>query len=224
MILPLPVSPGVTEDSVQFVNLAHYREFFVDLDSGFPKVIVGPPASFGAVSRGSIALPKLEVHRVGHFEASFVPSLSDFARLDPRFRIADSVWRALPQYEDWGFAVFKLIDLGRGLFRKRRTIHPMALWFPTRDADRLFFPTVHIHDGRVHPNAQFDHLLYHQSRPTVHGWRWETSVEPAARFVDLERARGLVDAELRMHRLSITGVNKNEDVWLPVTSLSNIAQ
>ena len=38
----------------------------------------------------------------------------------------------------------------------------MAFSFPRHDPDRLFFPTVHIHDGHVYSVAQFDHSLYYQ--------------------------------------------------------------
>jgi hypothetical protein len=42
-------------------------------------------------------------------------------------------------------------------------IHPMALSFRTRNSTALFFPTAHVHDGSVHPVAQFDHSLYAQA-------------------------------------------------------------
>jgi hypothetical protein len=42
------------------------------------------------------------------------------------------------------------------------TVHPMAFTFPTRAPERLFFPTVHVHDGRFHTTAKFDHALYYQ--------------------------------------------------------------
>jgi hypothetical protein len=46
--------------------------------------------------------------RCRDFEASFVPCVRDFARLDDRFWLPSAVWDALPAYADWGFAVFKL--------------------------------------------------------------------------------------------------------------------
>jgi hypothetical protein len=35
---------------------------------------------------------KLEVIQVGDFEASFVPTVKDFSRLDERFRLPSAVW------------------------------------------------------------------------------------------------------------------------------------
>jgi hypothetical protein len=77
----------------------------------------------------------LVVHDLGDFEASFVPCLDDFERLDRRFCIPRSVWDELPVYQDYGFAVFKLkASAGRGLWgfgrgsqkAATRKVHPMA--------------------------------------------------------------------------------------------------
>ncbi len=48
------------------------------------------------------------VHDVSSFEASFVPTLEDFDRLDERFRIPPDAIGKIPRYRDYGFAVFKL--------------------------------------------------------------------------------------------------------------------
>lgn len=39
-----------------------------------------------------VAAGMLTVHDVGDFDASFVPELNDFARLDPRFLLDDDLW------------------------------------------------------------------------------------------------------------------------------------
>ena len=41
-------------------------------------------------------------------------------------------------------------------------MHPMAMEFNTRHPDTLFFPTLHIHDGAVHAEEDYDHTLYFQ--------------------------------------------------------------
>ena len=97
-----PPNPG--EEAVTFINLQRYPKFFDDMSRGFPRRMV--------LARGggpeSRSLPKLRVHDVGDFEASFVPRLEDFGQLDERFRIPADVWDRLPAYRDFGFAVFKL--------------------------------------------------------------------------------------------------------------------
>src|SRR5436305_14937280 len=98
MILPIPVPPKSPDDAVKFINLEKYPEFFLDLKKGFPPLPTAAPASRGhSLSAGGIK-PKLEVVPVGSFEASFVPSIADFARLDERFRLPEGTWAALPQY------------------------------------------------------------------------------------------------------------------------------
>ena len=94
---------------------------------------------------------------MGAFAASYVPSPADFDRLDPRFRLPRAVWEALGGYGDYGFSVFQL-QPGR-----KARVHPMAFRFLTRDPSRLFLPTVHVHDGRVRPEAAFDHDLFYQA-------------------------------------------------------------
>ncbi len=219
MVLPLPVPPGCGDDAVRFHDLSGYPKLFGDLDRAFPPRWV--------VSRGGGPLPAglpprqtLKVHAVGDFDASFVPSPSDFDRLDPRFQLGEAVIGQLPQYGDWGFAVFQLRQeevagffarlLGRGE-RYRRTVHPMAFRFPTRDPARVFFPTVHVHDGAVHDTARFDHTLYAQGAEAAEGW--EAEEQPVRQVVDVERAGGLIDESPGLRR-TLAGVLENRDVWL----------
>jgi hypothetical protein len=105
MILPLPVS-SQTEDALDFIPLNGYPEFFEDMENGFPT----PIGAFGesVVCDVGSTRGKLAVQAVGDFVASFVPTLTDFDRLDDRFRLPTATWNELPQYRDWGFAVFQL--------------------------------------------------------------------------------------------------------------------
>jgi hypothetical protein len=220
MILPLPVPPRPPEDAVRFIDLHGYPRLFTDLDAGFPAIMLGQAKSRGMPWRSAAPPPTLVVHKVGDFEASFVPTLADFARLDPRFRMSDAVWRALPQYADWGFCVFKLIDLRRSWFgaARPRTIHPMAFEFPRRDPSRLFFPTMHVHAAEVHAEAEFDHTLYYQAeralQPTHAVWMNQTSPTPAGQFVDIGRSAGIIDGAAPVHRVFISGTQPNTDVSL----------
>jgi hypothetical protein len=205
MVLPLPTPAGSAEDALEFVDLSGYEDLFDDLWSGFPQ-----PRS---LSRGrgpnSDSFGELEVVQVGSFEASFVPTLADFERLDARFRLDAGVWDALPQYADWGFAVFKLRS-------QDHSVHPMALWFPTRQPEAVFFPTVHIHDGGVHARARFDHTLYCQLPPQRHGGTgfagtWQESDDVARGFVDTERAAGLVAGGDHVYLRTLRGSLENRD-------------
>ncbi len=208
MILPLPIKQGGAEPDFDFINLRDYANFFDDLLLGFPE---RPTVSDRSASNDNIPASAgiLVVYQVGDFEASFVPTLKDFSRLDPRFRILPSSWAKLPQYKTYGFAVFKL-KAGA------HTVHPMAFAFARRDPTKLFFPTVHIHDGKVHSEADFDHLLYAQPRlPEVLEFQgWRESESPAKNFVKIDKARGIISGDDHCYQKILKGHLPNKDTWL----------
>jgi hypothetical protein len=208
MILPIPVSPGSAENAVQFVDLSGYASMMYDMEMLFPDpTVLSPPADpFGGPEAGEV----LKVEDVGAFEASFVPAIKDFTRLDARFRLPQKVWDKLPVYTDFGFVVFK--------FRQANSeVHPMAFAFPRRDPARLFFPTVHVHDGEVHEEEEFDHVLYCQKIPgdnfPVKDWQ-ESPMLPAAGGVNVVAARGIVDPRLHVYRRELKGRLPNRDTVL----------
>jgi hypothetical protein len=214
MVLPLPVRRPARDDSLRFIDLKHYDDFFDDLDAGFPyhsPVSFSCSASFDAASRA-----KLEVFNVGNYVASFVPTLSDFDRLDSQFKLPTETWAKLPACHAFGFAVFQL---AAGSLKP----HPMAFEYRTDDAT-LFFPTVHIHDGAVHDTEDFDHVLYAQHAgwdSIVHGYgnadvedpstHWVRSKHRAAQFCPINRASGLVLGDLLLHRKVLRGRLPNTD-------------
>ena len=205
MILPIPTPKASKEDAVTFINLEKYPTFFDDLRAGFP-VPPAPSRGWKDDAPRPLAAPKLKVVEVGSFVASFVPTLKDFARLDEQFKLPEGTWDKLPQYKDYGFAVFKLK-------KGEHKVHPMAFEFPRSDKTKLFFPTVHIHDGKVHANANFDHALYCQGMDT--GMRWTESPQPAEMFMKkLDHAKGVLDPKAHVYRKQMAGTFKNEDVWL----------
>jgi hypothetical protein len=187
---------------MSFVDLSSYPKLFDELAALFAP----PPARYAPQSLSfapELSADTLVVHEVGAFVASFVPRLVDFARLDPRFRLPETVWSALPQYSDWGFAVFQLA-------KGNTKVHPMAFHFPTRAPSRLFFPTVHVHDGSVHTHAEFDHELYFQSS-SAHITDAESHT-PASTLM-AERSQGLVQNGLVRRRV-MRGNYENIDVWV----------
>lgn len=204
MILPLPVPQPAADDAVRFINLENHADFFEQLGRGFPRPRSSQGGSFGGA--GSAATGVLAVVEVGSFSASFVPTVKDFSRLDARFQLPKGTWEALPNYRDYGFAVFKL---KRGAER----VHPMAFEFPRRDAQQLFFPTVHIHDGKVHATAHFDHTLYCQADGAESKLMdWEESARHAGAFMTLDPQQALVGLSHHVYRRRIVGEQKNIDI------------
>lgn len=203
MILPLPVRAGSGENAVTFIDLSGYPHFFGDLTKGFPERLKKPAPSRGL---GAPSPHPLEVVNVGSFEASFVPTVHDFSRLDERFRLPAGTWDKLPAYREHGFAVFKL-KAGDA------KVHPMAFSFPRAKPSELFFPTVHIHDGNVHEKAQFDHVLYCQRGPMDQFavLEWEESFRPAVAFMQLPKAKDLLLGDEHCYRRTLTGTLPNQD-------------
>jgi hypothetical protein len=216
MILPLPVPPSPKEDAVKFVDMYEDSDFFEKLDGHFRRE---PSPRKMQLSRSSD--DTLKVHEVGDYEASFVPRLNDFHRLDERFRLPGKTWDKLPQYFDWGFAVFQLrggkskMQMPRpadkvGAVADRQS-HPMAFFFPRRPGHGLFFPTVHIHDGEVHPIEHFDHTLYLQSDPSIdHIMDKATDWEMSSTDFSVEESPLL--ANRKGYKIRLEGEMTNQDV------------
>ncbi|HZH29435.1 MAG TPA: hypothetical protein VEY11_01465 [Pyrinomonadaceae bacterium] len=205
MILPLPTPPSPPEDALRFIDLSGYPHFFEDMDKGFIKPLCRSSAAAAALA----GKPTLKVHEVGSFQASFVPHLRDFARLDSRFRLPDQAWEQMPQYGDYAFAVFKLRA-------GEKKVHPMAFEFPRRNRRNLFFPTVHVHDGFVEAKAYFDHSLYFQTPRSSVDVPFSTTVdfspEPAGQFMDIARTQGVVDADTVIQNKRLKGMRVNRDI------------
>ena len=207
MILPIPVKRQAGEKAVRFINLKGYPQFFADMEKGFPL-----PAGKRLAEEADVELAleqKLEVVQVGNFEASFVPTTKDFSRLDERFRLPEDTWDKLPRYRAYGFVVFK--------FKKgAQDVHPMAFQFPRAHPKRIFFPTVHIHDGTVEREADFDHVLFCQLPADdvlmLRGWR--ESYQPAGMFMNKKHMQGLIDPEAHCHRSQVSGNRANVDLWI----------
>ncbi len=210
MILPLPVAKGTGENEVLFIDFKDYKEFFADLEKGFPQPIPAVMTVSAALSPAPAAAP-LKVQQVGDFEASFVPTVADFSRLDARFRLPKGTWEKLPAYSSYGFAVFKLKPAAK-------SVHPMVFTFPRRDPATVFFPTVHIHDGEVHKEAWFDHVLYCQPtadlRLNVSGW--QESRQNAEAFVSEKKSLRVVMGDHHCYRKELVGNLPNQDTFLPV--------
>jgi len=209
MVLPIPVPPSPAEDAVAFLDLRGYGDFFTALEAAFPPDDSFEPLATGGCFAGAPA-PRLVVHDVGDFEASFVPTRGDFHRLDERFRMPAGFWDSAPTYADWGFAVFRLKPS-----RKKQTVHPMAFSFPMREERSVFFPTVHAHGGGVEPEASFEHALYTQVDGLLEATiPWPASQGRLGAFVDGARTRGIVDGERGGFRTNLWGSMANADLWL----------
>jgi len=202
MVLPIPVKTG--EAALRFIDLSAYPTLFKDLELLFPQ-----PAA-RSMPAPAAAPQTLKVEKVGSFVASFAPSRADMARLDPQFRLPESAWKAMPkQYDSYGFAVFQL-EVGA------KNIHPMAFEFASAKPARLFFPTLHVHDGKVHESAEFDHTLFCQVPNALKdaATEWRRAGAPVKTAVDVARTQGLLAVDEPCFRARVYGHRPNVDTWV----------
>lgn len=206
MVLPIPVKAGTSEDSVKFFDFSKYDSVFDDLWELFP-VTNRSADPFAFTHPAAVSVERrLKVVSVGAYDASFVPTIADFSRLDARFRLPDDCWKKLPGYADFGFAVFKLKP-------GNAQVHPMAFSFPSALSDTVFFPTLHIHDGEVHPKETFDHTLYLQAPASnLSRGGWTESPALAVTKVKCGLTHGMIRPELHVYRQSMLGIFDNGDV------------
>ena len=69
---------------------------------------------------------------------------------------------------------------------------------------------------KVHAEEEFDHTLYCQVRRTglFAMTRWEESRGHARATCNIELSKGLLAADLHLHRQTLVGSHKNEDILL----------
>ncbi|MGH7327145.1 MAG: hypothetical protein ACREJX_02220, partial [Polyangiaceae bacterium] len=90
--------------------------------------------------------------------------------------------------------------------------------------DAIYFPTVHIHDGTVHPQDNFDHVMYLQDArydAKAHDYDGPTSVDKstcyvrsqdkAGTFANVGMSQGLLDGEHLLHKTTLSGMLPNKD-------------
>lgn len=205
MVLPIPVAHGSGEDAVHFINLEKYPKFFVDLAAAWP---TPHPARLLGETLSKSESRQIKVVQVGSFEASFVPTIRDFERLDKRFRLPPDAFDKLPAYRNYGFAIFKLKP-------GNQNVHPMAFRFPTALPSRLFFPTVHIHDGKVHPKTEFDHALYCQPTDALRLdlSSWDESPSTAEKYVKIKDTADIVVANEHLYQKTMKRMIANTDTF-----------
>src|SRR5262249_22631175 len=97
--------------------------------------------------------------------------------------------------------------------REPLEVHPMAFEFPRRNADLLYFPTLHVHDRMVTTYATFDHVLYCQPEEDSPDWLagWRQSLDSASRYVQVEHAEGIVAPDRPLWQLKLKGRLRNKD-------------
>jgi hypothetical protein len=99
--------------------------------------------------------------------------------------------------------------------RRGSTVHPMAFSFPRRHPSVIYFPTLHIHDGKIHEQAEFDHILYCQAGGLddgdLEGWEVSTRIAKEVMNKIAYKKYDIIDPYLRVARREIIGIRENAD-------------
>jgi hypothetical protein len=78
--------------------------------------------------------------------------------------------------------------------------------------DKVYFPTMHIHDGEIHATEMFDHKLYYQPEYTKtynpHLKGWTNAITSYNTYNDV------VKAQFPILRKELKGNLMNEDQWV----------
>jgi hypothetical protein len=193
LILPLPTPPGSLADAVRFLDLADYPEFFQNLRDGF--AIARSAPTHDAKTANPAPLQQVE-----SLDTFFLPSRADMTQLNSPIRIDVAVWDRLPEYHDYGFAVFQLPP-------GDQTLPPLALEFPMRNPNLLYFPTLELHHGTLNQDAYFDYDLFCQAHAG-----WMRSYDIAFAFMDIDRSKGVLTAHQRVERFTVLGMHPNSDI------------
>jgi hypothetical protein len=202
MVLPVPSNDI---EFFEFVSLKECPNFFKELDKCFPE----RKLRSASVASRMLSLPVFEV---GDFIASIVPNRSAFLKLDEQFRLSMDVWKALPKYSDWMYAVFQL---KKGLTNIE---HPIAYKYKPLNSEQLFFPTIHVHEGHPEDKSYYDHTLYYQSLGKFTGdapEKWETSRSPKQYTSDeFKKSQEFVNDDKAIVCRRIDGYQNNTDLFL----------
>jgi hypothetical protein len=150
MILPLP-----HPETVKLHDLSQYPEIFKECQTHFSSQSMGFGSSTNSYSNQSLSL---EVHKVGAFDVSIVPTYRDFRRLNPDyFQLNPLLGGVLAKHYpvDFGFLVCKLRD-----GETSEKYHPIAYSHQIYKQNLMFVPTRHHYSGHEEILSHYDHAIY----------------------------------------------------------------
>jgi hypothetical protein len=84
-----------------------------------------------------------------------------------------------------------------------------------------FFPTVHIHEGKIESSAHFDHSLYCQAEWQQNGWEisrdkpYDRNPISAKPLMSIAGTKGIVNSDTVIQKRRLHGLYPNKDVFLP---------
>lgn len=159
MILPVPSTGKWVKNKpmIEFYAMdGKYEEVFSKLESLFPayEKLQRQSFSYNAGADGISEDEEIEVHQVGSYDVSIVPSLDKFDYLQHDIFELDKGFQSLLKRDynqGYAFVVCKL--------RNGEKFHPIAYSHPMTPDGKLFIPTKHYHN-KSESGADWDHSIY----------------------------------------------------------------
>ncbi|HUS36026.1 MAG TPA: hypothetical protein VM680_11810 [Verrucomicrobiae bacterium] len=203
MVLPLPVDQSKGENGVRFIDLQGYPNLFESLYFTFSP----PPKNaeyFMGMGGGGRSLA---VQKVGAYDASFVPTIADFLRLDERFRLPDETWKKLPAYKEWGLRCLSCGRPSSGTIRWRFRLIGRVM-------RRFFSDGSYSRREGARERGLRSRFVLPAGGERAGVERLDGIARAAAQFVDVQKAKGIVDGERHCYKYSIKGRRSNRDIYV----------
>lgn len=208
MILPVP-----HPSTIKLHDLSYYKDIFEDCGKSFPSKDYGTlSANFALDSSRNSSDQILEVHHVGSYEVSIVPTYDDFHRLNRHhFQLNTLVGSLLKKYYniEFGYLVCKL-KTGEG-----NQYHPLAYSHKIYRNNQMFVPTRHHHSTHEEKMSHYDHNIYSVNTKSLCGnekWNYRFKVKtekiPNFRFPTI----------LCFNKFSIKKEDLNTDIYFYLDS------
>lgn len=209
MILPVP-----NPLSVELLNFKNYKKIFDDCRECFHHDDGSRNDRHmyrAALSASFDSRPPLPVYTVGSYQASIVPSINDFDRVDTQIlRVNPQVFTLLKDTYDSSFG-FIICQLREGSHQ----YHPFAYTHEIHNCNLLFVPTLHYHLGETSVKADWDHTIY---SPMTDLYTTGNYTFKDSSYIDWtkmpEDYRWPSEGRFSMNRHSITGYKPNKDLWI----------
>lgn len=205
MILPVPGGA----DRFSVIDLSRDPDMFNKIDSCFPQKRSLSSDGLGATNAAQCAGGYLAVKQCGSYQYSLVPSIDDFARVNPRvFQLSPDIRQLFLQHYPRGYA-FLVCKIS-----ENKKFHPVGYVHPLPTGGKLFVPTLHFHQGHEGHGPDWDHSIYVLGNDTL--GIPATSLDGLKQVASLRPHLSLTRPE-RLRKMELHGHFPNRDIGVSTT-------
>lgn len=204
MILPVP-HPETAQ-----IFVCEDKKVFDDLDKMFRQIMSRGMDGARGMLESYDSHERLEIFKVGCYDASIAMNFEDMSRVDNSFKIEEECIQLLKTYPPhYGFIICKLQT-------DANEYTPFAYRHRIDQDKSLFIPTKHYHGKKEHKREYFDHALYihgadSSSMSKYSKGQFQLVKNPAGFY----RMHGLKASE-HLSKYVIQGYHDNTDFKIPV--------